>query len=72
MLYIVLNIFCKKLAESFVLPAYAAAWVPCVVLFPIGLILTYRAMNDSKVLNIDRYAAFFARLFAKKKKRQTA
>ncbi|MEM9918240.1 MAG: LptF/LptG family permease [Bacteroidota bacterium] len=67
MLYIVLNIFCKKLAESFVLPAIVAAWMPCIVLFPIGMILTYRAMNDSKVVNIDRYVQFFIRIFNRRK-----
>ena len=67
MLYIVLNIFCKKLAESFVLPVIVAAWMPCIVLFPIGMILTYRAMNDSKVVNIDRYVQFFIRIFNRRK-----
>lgn len=65
MFYIVLNILAKKLAESFVLNATLAAWVPCFVLFPIGLILTVRAMNDSKIVNLDRYLAiirFFTRL----------
>ena len=65
-LFIVLTIFCKKIAESFVVPASFAAWIPCLVLTPIGSILTSRAMNDSKLLNIDRYAAFFRNLFKRK------
>ena len=65
MLYIVLNIFCKKLAETLVLNAVLAAWVPCLILFPIGLWLTYKAMNDSKVFNTDRIVAFFNRLSKK-------
>ena len=47
MLFVVLTIFCKKIAESYVLPAIASAWMPCLVLFPIGLFLTIRAMNKS-------------------------
>lgn len=66
MLFVVLTIFCRKIAESFVLPATVAAWVPCSVLFPIGAILSYKAMNDSKLLNLDRYTAFISRLFKKK------
>lgn len=65
MIFIILNIFCKKLAETFVLPAYVASWMPCAILFPIGLILTYRAMNDSKIINTDRFQKifqFFARI----------
>jgi len=66
MIYIVLNVFCKKLAESFVMPAELAAWVPCAILFPIGLILTYKAMNDSKLLDVDKYFAVFRKLLAGK------
>jgi lipopolysaccharide export system permease protein len=47
MLFVVLTIFCKKIAESYVLPAILSAWMPCLVLFPIGLFLTIRAMNKS-------------------------
>lgn len=52
-LFIILTIFCRKLAESFVLTGSAAGWVPCMVLAPIGLFLTYQAMRDAKLqLNI--------------------
>ncbi len=67
MIFIVLTIFCRKIAESFVVPAEAAAWIPCLVLFPIGAFLTNKAMKDSKLLNADRYTRFFSRLFSKKK-----
>ncbi|MCP3931594.1 MAG: YjgP/YjgQ family permease [Bacteroidetes bacterium] len=67
MLFIVLTIFCKKIAESFVVPAVVASWIPCGVLAPIGVILTYRAMKDSKMLNIDRLVAPIRKLFSKKK-----
>lgn len=63
MVFIVLTIFCRKVAESFILPAAMAAWVPCAVLFPIGLFLTRKAMNDRKLGSPDRLIAFFTRLF---------
>jgi len=46
-----MGIFFKKVAESNTLPALLAAWMPCIILFPIGLVLTHRAMNDSKLIN---------------------
>ncbi len=46
--YVVLNIACKKLMRSFAIDAAMAAWLPIVVIFPIGLVLTYAAMNDRK------------------------
>lgn len=67
MVYIVLNVFCKKLAESFVLPAEYAAWVPCMILFPIGLLLTFKAMNDSKLLDVDKYTIIIRRTLAGRK-----
>ncbi|MEM9824214.1 MAG: LptF/LptG family permease [Bacteroidota bacterium] len=67
MLFIVMNIFCKKVAESHTLPAVLASWLPCMILFPIGAVLTFRAMNDSKVINTERYARllrFFIRFLS--------
>ncbi len=68
MLFVILTIFCRKIAESFVLPAPVAAWLPCMVLLPIGLRLTQKAMNDSKLLDVDRYTRIFSYLFQKIKK----
>ncbi len=65
--FMILNIFCKKLAESAVLPALFASWVPCMILAPVGMILTYRAMNDSKVINFDRLERILNFLLRKKK-----
>lgn len=69
MIFITLTIFNRKVAETFVLPAAVAAWVPCMVLFPVGLYLTYKAMNDSKLtlFNFDRIRNFLSKLFPKKK-----
>jgi len=68
MIYVILTIFCKKIVETAVIAPVLGAWMPCIVLFPVGLLLTQRAMNDSKVLNVDRYTAFFTKLFKKKDK----
>lgn len=54
MVFVILTILCRKIAETSVLPPILAAWIPCLILFPVGLGLTYRAMNDSKkVLDFD-------------------
>ncbi len=47
--FIVLNIACKKLMRSFAMDAAIAAWLPTLVIFPVGLLLTYAAMNDRKL-----------------------
>lgn len=49
MLFVILTIFCRKIADAFVLPPLMAAWVPAAVMLPIGLVLTRKAMNDSSL-----------------------
>jgi lipopolysaccharide export system permease protein len=46
-------IYCKNLNDVQAVPAIWAAWIPCLVMLPIGGILTWRAMNDYKILQID-------------------
>ncbi len=70
MLFVVLMIFFRKIAESFLIPAALAAWVPCIVMFPIGIWLTYKAMNDSKLFDLDRFANFIRRLNQKRAERK--
>ncbi len=52
MVYIVLNVLFKKLAESFMIPPLLAAWSPCLILLPIGLFLTYKAMKDQELFRV--------------------
>ncbi len=61
-IFIILTIFCRKLAESFVVDAAFAGWLPCVVLFPVSLYITSRAMKDAKLVNIDALAEGFKKL----------
>ena len=56
MAFIVLNIFSKNIAERFVIPPVQAAWLPAAIFFPMGLILTYLAMNDyHQTIDLSRF-----------------
>lgn len=48
-LFVILMIFFRKIGESFIIPADLAAWMPSIIVFPIGVYLTYRAMNNSRL-----------------------
>ena len=61
-LFIIMGIFFKKVAESNTLPAQLSAWMPCIILFPLGLLLTQRAMNDSKLINWELLYQQFGKL----------
>ena len=53
MVYMVSNIYCKNLKESHDLTHIQAAWAPFALMIPIAAFLTYRALNDYKMLNFD-------------------
>ena len=40
-------------------------WASTVVLLPLGIFLTYKAVNDSDVFKIEVYTDFFKRLFGR-------
>jgi lipopolysaccharide export system permease protein len=64
-IFIILTIFCRKLAESFVVDAAFAGWLPCVILFPVSLYITSRAMKDAKLVNIDSITSAFSTVIGK-------
>lgn len=63
MIYIVLTIFCKNIAERFVIDATLAAWIPCLFFFPFGLFLTYQAMNDANRQTVLQYFTLPRKMF---------
>ncbi len=48
MIFMIITIFSKNIAENGILNPTIAAWLPNLVLFPVGLLLTYQAMNGYK------------------------
>lgn len=64
--FIILTILCRKLAESFVVDAAVAGWLPCVILLPVSLYVTRQAMRDAKLVSFDRVKGMLGRLTARK------
>ncbi len=72
LLFIVYFIFDNmgyKMARDDRAPVWLGIWLSSIVLLPLGIFLTYKAIGDSNVLNIDAYRAFFRRLAGKGDKR---
>ena len=67
--YIVDNVGYKMTRDG-VWEHWFGMWFSALVLLPIGVFLTYKAMNDSVILNIDTYTSFFKRLFFIREKRK--
>ncbi|MBB4077785.1 lipopolysaccharide export system permease protein [Lewinella aquimaris] len=60
-IFIILTILCRKLAESFVVDGVFAGWMPCLILFPVSLWITLSAMNDAKLVDTDRMTQAYRR-----------
>ncbi len=63
-IFIILTIFCRKLAESFVVNGTFAGWLPCIILFPVSLWITRTAMNDGKIISVEGISRVFGKVSA--------
>ena len=65
MVFMISMIYGKNLKDAGSISPVTAAWVPIVILIPIAIILTFRAVNDYKLSPavFDKYAKSFVNLF---------
>lgn len=68
-IYYVVNNVGYKLARDGVWSSWSGMLLSAFVLAPLGAFLTYKAMNDSALMNADAYRNFFKRMFGKSDKR---
>ncbi len=61
-----------KMARDGRWEVWAGIWLSTFVLAPLGVYVTYKAMNDSAVFDGDRYKEFFRKLFGRKQERRVA
>lgn len=68
LIFHLLNMFGEKFAKSGVLSPFEGMWLAVIVLTPVGIFFTYKAMNDSQLFNKEAYtrvlkkaAGFFRR-----------
>ena len=54
-----------KFARDGRLAVWEGIWLSSAVLLPLGIFLTYKAVNDSAVFNADAYANFFRKLIGR-------
>jgi lipopolysaccharide export system permease protein len=51
--YHFIGIFAEKSAAEGVFPTWLGAWMSTIIIFPIGIYLTYRATTDQGILDND-------------------
>lgn len=67
-IYYIINNVGYKLARDGVWDVWQGMWLSSMVLFPLGVFLTYKAMNDSALFNTEAYGNFFRQVLGLKKK----
>jgi lipopolysaccharide export system permease protein len=69
LLFHLLSMFGEKFVKESIMPPYIGMWLAVIVLTPIGIFLTYKAMHDSQLFNKELYSRAFKKiknLFTKK------
>ena len=57
-----LNTFGERLAHEGVLSVFMGMWLSTIILIPVGIFLTYKAMDDSQLFNQEAYYRIFSKL----------
>lgn len=66
-LYYVISISGEKSAKIGTWSSWLGMWISSISLFPLGIFLTYKAVNESVILNTDIYIKAFQKLLFLKK-----
>ncbi|HBT86682.1 MAG TPA: YjgP/YjgQ family permease [Porphyromonadaceae bacterium] len=69
-IYYILDNVGYKMTRDGVWAHWFGMWFSSLLLLPVGVFLTYKAMNDSVILNLDTYSNFFKRFFFIREKRK--
>ncbi len=67
-IFFLLNNFGRKFVKEDVMQPFSGMWMATIVLLPVGIFLTYKAMNDSQLFNRE----FYNRLLKKFRKLKPA
>ena len=68
-IYYILDNVGYKMTRDGVWIHWVGMWFSSFILFPLGVFLTYKAMNDSVILNADAYLSFIKKMFFVREKR---
>jgi lipopolysaccharide export system permease protein len=64
-IFYVMNLSVENVAWKGKMDPYIAAWLPNMILFPFGAWLTYKALTDSQVFDVEKYKALTKPIWSK-------
>ena len=62
--YYVISLTGEKFAKELIISVPVGMFASTIILFPIGIFLTYKATTDSAIMNIETYVLFFRKIGA--------
>ena len=62
--YYIIDMMGIRSAREAVIAPQVGAWISSFVLLPLGIILTYKSVTDSSMMNMDAYNNFFKKIFS--------
>jgi lipopolysaccharide export system permease protein len=62
LLFHLLNMFGEKFVKEGMMPPFFGMWLAVIVLTPVGIFLTYKAMHDSQLFNKELYTRAFKKI----------
>lgn len=69
LVYYMISITGEKFAREDMISVESGMWISSIILVPLGIFLTYKAANDSVILNIETYFTFLKKIGERIKKR---
>ena len=61
-IYYVITIIGERVAVNGDMPVFLGAWISSLVLFPIGLFLTFKATTDADILDAESWHKFYLKI----------
>lgn len=65
LIYYVISMTGEKFVREDILPPFAGMWISTFILIPISILLTYKAANDSVIMNVETYFLWAKNLWQK-------
>jgi lipopolysaccharide export system permease protein len=70
LIYYVISMTGEKFVREDILPPFAGMWISTFILIPISVLLTYKAANDSVIMNVETYFLWAKNLWQRLQKSQ--
>ena len=71
LIFHLLNMFGDKFSKEGIMEPFVGMWLAIIILTPVGIFLTYKAMNDSALFNKEFYVGIWKKLTFKTQKKQS-